>query len=82
MFDVVDKKEVFMDYKNDFLRQLKNLHFPMGKDSQDLVKNLKILSNLFLFHKGLDIMVDGILDKEVFLNYKIVTMRVEILAFF
>ena len=54
----------------------------MGKDSQDLVKNLKILSNLFLFHKGLDIMVDGILDKEVFLDYKIVTMRVEILAFF
>ena len=50
--------------------------FPWGKIPKILVKNLKILSNLFLFQKGLDIMVDGILDKkEVFLDYKIVTMR-------
>ena len=29
-----------------------------------LVKNLKILSNLFLFQKGLDMMFDGVLGKK------------------
>ena len=65
-----------MDYKMTLLRQLKNLHFPMGKDSQDFGQKLE---NSFEFvsvsYLGLDIMVDGILDKEVFLDYNIVTMR-------
>ena len=41
-----------------------------------LGKNLNILPNLFLFQKGLDMMFDGILHKkEVFLNYKNITLR-------
>ena len=47
----------------------------MGKDSQDFGQKLENSFELFLFHKGLDIMVDGILEKEVFLDYNIVTMR-------
>ena len=43
-----------------------------------LVKNLKILPNLFLFLKNLDIKFDGVLDKkEVFLDYKNVLLRFE-----
>ena len=47
----------------------------MGKDSQEFGQKLENLSNLFLFHKGLDIINDGIVDKDVFLDYEIVTMR-------
>ena len=41
-----------------------------------IVKNLKILRNLFLFQKGLVLMFDDVLvKKEVFLDYKNVTIR-------
>ena len=41
-----------------------------------LVKNLKILRNLFLFQKGLGLIFDDVLvKKEVFLDYKNVTIR-------
>ena len=40
--DVVDKKEVFLDYKNVTLRWLKNLHFPMGKDFQEFGQRVRV----------------------------------------
>ena len=48
----LDKKEVFLDYKNINLRFAKNLHFVSGYP-MTLVKNLKILRNLFSFKKAL-----------------------------
>ena len=67
---VLDKKEVFLDYKNVTLRQLKNLHFPMGKDSQEfgqrvrLQKCLKCLKckirQKFAFFQGVMILVENL----------------------
>ena len=76
MFDVVDKKKSLWTTKVSLWDGWKMCIFAWGKIPKILVKNLKILSNLFLFQKGLDIMVDGILDKkEVFLDYKNVLLR-------
>ena len=54
--DVLDKREVFLDYKNvkcykivEIFAFFKGLSQPMI-----LVKRLKFLPNLFLFQKGLD----------------------------
>ena len=51
LFDVLDRKQGFLDNKNNFLRKSKTLHIRSVKPII-LVKKLKSLPSLFSFMKG------------------------------
>ena len=66
MFDgILDKKEVFLNYKNITLRFAKNWHiFPKGL-THDFGPNVEISSKFSSLQKGLDMRLDKVLDKNV-----------------
>ena len=66
MFDgILDKKEVFLNYKNITLRFAKNWHiFPKGL-THDFGPKVEISSKFSSLQKGLDMWLDKVLDKNV-----------------
>ena len=65
MFDgILDKKQVFLNYKNITLRFAKNWHFPKGL-THDFGPKVEISSKFSSLQKGLDMRLDKVLDKNV-----------------
>ena len=71
MFDFVrEKKEGFLDYKNDIRKRSKNWGFLRGQPTV-LIKILTFSMRLFFFKLGLNILFYFVLErKEGFLDYK------------